>query len=248
MNVRARVARVRHQFLSAVHSRPVALGTHGPFVSFCFDDFPRSACTHGSPILRRYAAHGTYYAALGLMNTANHLGPQMTLADIDTLLAEGHEIGSHTLGHTSCRRVTQSEFEKDVRKGRDAIRDRTGLDPVNFSYPYGHVTARLKRSIGNQMGSCRGIYGGVNSQFADLNLLRANSLYGDTTALEYARHLLDENRTCRGWLIFYTHDVRENPSPFGCTPALLEECVRLAASSGCQLYSVREVLQTIQRR
>jgi hypothetical protein len=78
------------------------------------------------------------------------------------------------------------------------------------------------------MDSCRGIDGGINGSTTDLNLLRANSLYGDVDQFAASESLLSENVRRGGWLIFYTHDVRLNPSPYGCTPALLDKTVSLA--------------------
>ncbi len=245
--LRSRIGEVRQQFLCSVHSRSVTLEDQGPFVSFCFDDFPRSAYLAGGALLKSYGARGTYYAALGLMNTRNELGDQLRREDIDSILTDGHELGCHTFSHFSCRRVPRSLYESDVRKGREAIRKMTGVDPVNFSYPYGHVTAHLKKMIGMQMNSCRGIYAGLNTLKIDLNLLRANSLYGDIDRLPDAKALLNESLKQRGWLIFYTHDVRQNPSRFGCTLALLEGCVSWAIENGLRIATVREVLDTVQR-
>ena len=36
-------------------------------------------------------------------------------------------------------------------------------------------------------------------------------------------------RARNGWIIFYTHDVAEQPSEWGCTPAQLEAVVGYAA-------------------
>ena len=66
----------------------------------------------------------------------------------------------------------------------------------------------------------------------DLNLFRANSVYGDAGRLWAAGVLLLENEQRQGWLIFYTHDVRSEPSPFGCTPKLLEKAVSLVVKRG----------------
>jgi peptidoglycan/xylan/chitin deacetylase (PgdA/CDA1 family) len=242
MILRSRLAILRRGLLCSIHSRPVSLGDQGPVVSFCFDDFPRTACTVGGAILKNFGAHGTYYAALGLLNTSTDLGDQLRPYDIDSLLSDGHELGCHTFSHTSCRGVPRRSFERDVQKGRDAIRKMTGCDAANFAYPYGHVTVNLKKRIGLQMSSCRGIYGGINGPVADLNLLRANSLYGDVDRLAESESLLSENERRRGWLIFYTHDVSPNPSLFGCTPALLGRTISLAVEKSHRIASVKEVL------
>ena len=230
-----------------MHQRALPIGRQGPVVSFCFDDFPRTASTVGGSILRSFGVRGTYYAALGLMNTSNHLGDQMRLTDIDSVLSDGHELGCHTFSHSSSRSVSADVFENDVLHGRDAIRELTGCGADNFAYPFGHVRLNLKKRLGAQMSSCRGIYGGINEPAADLNLLRANSLYGDIGQFDSAERLLTENRTRRGWLIFYTHDVRQDASPFGCTPGLLEMVVSRTMEMGLRIATTGEVVESMQR-
>jgi len=114
----------------------------------------------------------------------------------------------------------------------------------NFAYPYGAVTAAAKRIVGKEMQSCRGTYHGVNGPVVDLNLLRANPLYGDTEKLESVRQLLAENEETRGWLIFYTHDVRKNPSAYGCTPELFESVVKMVQERSMKILTVEQVLAT----
>jgi len=235
MTLRSQLGDLRRQLLSAVHRRPVAVGKTGPVVTFCFDDFPRTAYTAGGSILKSFGARGTYYAALGLMNSSNQLGDQLRISDIDSVLLDGHELGSHTFSHLSCRRVSGKAFEQDVLRGRDEIRKLTGCDACNFSYPFGHVGLNLKKSI----------YGGINGPDADLNLLLANSLYGDMDQFDRAERLLTENAERRGWLIFYTHDVRKDPSPFGCTPRLLEMVLSRAVEKGFHISTAREAVESM---
>jgi peptidoglycan/xylan/chitin deacetylase (PgdA/CDA1 family) len=242
MSLHSELAEMHHWLLSSLHSRTVSLGHIGPFVSFCFDDFPRTAYAVGGAVLKNFNARGTYYAAMGLMNTSNDLGDQFTRGDLDCLLTDGHELASHTFSHISCRTVSSLAFEDDVRKGRHAIREATGYDSGNFSYPYGHVTLAAKKTIGGQMISCRSIYGGLNNLKVDLNLLRANSVYGDADEFGGLQSLLLKNEQQKGWLIFYTHDVRPDPSPFGCTPKLFEMVVARAAAGGARIVPVQEVI------
>lgn len=245
MILRSVLGKIRRQLLCSVHSRPVDLGNQGPAVSFCFDDFPRTAYTVGSSILKSFGARGTYYTAMGLMDKQNDLGDQFRLQDLDSVLADGHELGCHTFSHISCRNVPPQLFEDDVKKGRDALREVTGRDPANFAYPYGHVTLTAKKTVGARMRSCRGIHSGLNAPTMDLNLLRANSLYGDLDQAAELEALLLANEQQKGWLIFYTHDIRPNPSPFGCTPALLEKIVSLAATRGSRIVPVDEVMTSV---
>ncbi|MFZ0863163.1 MAG: polysaccharide deacetylase family protein, partial [Candidatus Sulfotelmatobacter sp.] len=196
----------------------------------------------GGAILTSVGARGTYYAAPGLMETKNELGDQFTRRDLESLLADGHELGSHTFNHISCRSAKLSTFEGDVKRGRAALIEIAGRDPVNFAYPFGHVTVAAKNKLGMQMKSCRGIYPGWNGRVSDLNLLRANSLYGDADGLSEVEALLADSTQGRGWLIFYTHDVRPSPTQFGCTPELLEKTVCATLERGFRIMPVEEVL------
>jgi hypothetical protein len=48
-----------------------------------------------------------------------------------------------------------------------------------------------------------------------------------------------------GWLILATHDVLENPTRYGCTPALFSEIVEYAVSSGARIAPVTSALRAI---
>jgi peptidoglycan/xylan/chitin deacetylase (PgdA/CDA1 family) len=241
MTLRAWLGAARRHVLCSIHTRPVSVEDQGPVVTFCFDDFPRTAYTEGGSILKNFRARGTYYAALGLVNSSNELGDQLRWTDIDAVLSDGHEIGCHTFSHCSSRNVSLDVFERDVLRGRDAIRKITGFEADSFAYPFGHVTVSSKKRLGRETSSCRGIYGGIHAPVADLNLLKANSLYGDVDKFDHAEWLLSENERLGGWLIFYTHDVRKNPSPFGCTPALLDKVVARTRAKGLRIATTGEV-------
>ena len=243
MNVKAQVGRLRQRLLSSVYRRPAALGSRGPIVSFTFDDFPRTALTIGGAILKDHNARGTYYAAMGLMNVSNHQGDHFRREDLEALLRDGHELGSHTFSHISCRSVSTSSFREEVAKGRRAVEELTGRSDVgNFAFPFGEVTLRAKKAVGLDVASSRGIWSGVNGPDIDLNLLRANSLYGGDDRRAEVQELILENERRKGWLIFYSHDVRPNPSRFGCTPELLKFAVSFASRQNSCILTMADVV------
>ena len=53
----------------------------------------------------------------------------------------------------------------------------------------------------------------------------------------------DEAVTTGGWLIFYTHDVADTPSPWGCTPGLLRHALEAAKTRNMPMVSVAEALR-----
>ena len=243
MTFRSQLSAARQLALCSLYRRPVSLGNCGAFVSFSFDDFPRSAYTSGGRILKSRGVRGTYYAAIGLMNTVTEVGQQFCQDDLFSLIEDGHELGSHTLNHVSSRSTPCALFLDDADRGRRALESQTGVSAAdNFAYPFGHVTFRMKRTLGSRMLTCRSTVPGINGPQVDLNLLKANKLYGDEDRAGAALRLIDEAKKCQGWLIFYSHDVSPNPSSYGCTPSLLESVVCHALCQGCHVMNVRDVL------
>ena len=74
----------------------------------------------------------------------------------------------------------------------------------------------------------------------DLNQLPGVGIEGpDGEAL--ARQWIDRAVSENAWLILYTHDVREAPSPWGCTPYALSRLIAHARATGCDIRTVGEV-------
>ena len=59
-------------------------------------------------------------------------------------------------------------------------------------------------------------------------------LDGPAIAAIHLRRLLERD----GWLVFYTHDVAERPSPFGCHPALIQDLCERAMKGGADVLPV----------
>ena len=96
--------------------------------------------------------------------------------------------------------------------------------------------------------SCRGTCGGLNGPDVDLNLLRANRLYGGLESAAAARRLILENAEKSHWLIFYSHDVAVTPSRYGCTPGLLETICSFAARRGARFMTVAQVMEELGQK
>jgi peptidoglycan/xylan/chitin deacetylase (PgdA/CDA1 family) len=245
MTIRSLLSGARRQVLCSFYRRTIPLGNRGPIVSFGFDDFPRSAFLTGGEILESYGARGTYYTTPGLMGTSDKLGDLCTLDDLFSLMKKGHELGTQTFRHSSCRNVSLDDFEDDVQRGISEVRRLTGVQANNFAYPYGHVTLSTKRTLGPILATSRGIFPGINGPDVDLNLLRANRVYGNRGGSQLIERLVRQNVAQKGWLIFYTHDVGQNPSEYGCTPELFEFAVSMAVKSGSRIVTMEQLLAEI---
>lgn len=235
-------ARLAREIGGVLRARPATVRWPGGVVSFTFDDFPRSAWLNGGSILGQYGRRGTFYTAMGLAGTESRLGPMFALDDVRAAHAQGHEIACHTFGHRDCARAAPGEIAAEITRNAAALGEALDGAPVgNFAYPFGGVSQAAKRVLGGRFASCRGTGRGLNRGAADLADLSATSLYSRDFDRERLCGLIDDAQAEAGWAIFYTHDVADPPSPFGCTPAQFRSIVAYAVENAAVL-PVRDVL------
>jgi peptidoglycan/xylan/chitin deacetylase (PgdA/CDA1 family) len=165
--------------------------------------------------------------------------------DVRTAHRVGHEIACHTYTHLNCRHATGRAILDEVRRNADMLCTLIpGYAPTNFAYPYGAVSLAAKRTLATQFSTCRGISPGINQTAVNLAELLATRIYAADFDQKEIRRLIDRNRSAGGWLIFYTHDVIETPSPYGCTPRQLEGVVAYAANCAT-ILPVRDVITAL---
>jgi peptidoglycan/xylan/chitin deacetylase (PgdA/CDA1 family) len=195
-------------------------------VSFTFDDFPKTAFTSGGAILERYGARATYYTAFGLAGCRDAVGEMFDVEMARSVHAHGHELACHTYSHLYCARAERTVLREEVARNARMVAPITGKTKIaSFSYPFGAASPSARAVMTPLFSSCRGIQPGINVGVPDYGELNANSIYAARYDPASTRALIDRTIDVGGWLIFYTHDVRQEPSPFGCTPAQLEAVV-----------------------
>ena len=229
--------------------RSVRLRNRSPLISFTFDDFPRSALYVGGEILKKYGATGTYYTALGLMNTDGPVGPIFSADDLSETLRRGHELGCHTFDHYDTWTTHPETYERSIIRNREELnRLLPGANFSTFSYPLSIPRPETKRRIQKHFQCGRSCFQTFNSGRADLNLVRAFFLEQCKGDVDQAKAVIDKNAQSCGWLVFATHDVSETPTRFGCTPAFFEEVVRHAVESRAKILPVAKALEEISVR
>jgi peptidoglycan/xylan/chitin deacetylase (PgdA/CDA1 family) len=211
-----------------------------PVISFTFDDFPVSALHCGGAILSEYGIKGTYYAALGLMGKNTVVGEMFTPEHLKSLVQHGHELACHTYEHTRACDVPTPVLLTQCDKNRQSASSMCkGYECRNFSFPEGVVTVSAKISLQSLYDTCRTVEPGINTDPVDFSFLRANPIYSKQP-IGHIKKKIRESHDRRGWLVFYTHDISETPSSYGCTAEYFQEVVRYAAESGAEILTVGE--------
>ena len=135
------------------------------------------------------------------------------------------------------------ELVADIEANAAFLRDMLGdFRPASFAFPYGEASPRTKALASGRYATCRGIYPGVNRGWTDLAQLKAAPLEARSWSAEAVEALVADTKANGGWLIFFSHDVSEAPSPYGCTPAMLEHALATLAGAGIAALPVKHAL------
>lgn len=226
--------------------RPFTMRNTVPLISFTFDDFPRSALLTGGRILENHGIAGAYYTSLGCMGQNGPSGELFILQDLKDLVDKGHELGCHTYSHLNAWETSTREFVRSIKQNKKALTELfPGAEFRTLSYPLEHPRPLTKRRASKEFRGCRGGGQKINHGTIDLNFMSAYFLDRRREDLDRVKSLIDENSKIRGWLIFGTHDVCDEPSLYGCTPGYFEEVVRHSVKSGATIRPVAYVLESL---
>lgn len=224
----------------------IRLSSPVPYVSFTFDDFPRTALTAGGRILRDRGLRGTYFVSFQLLDTESVSGRVASLDDLTSLLSEGHELGCHTFHHVDGSVVSAGEFTRSIEANRSALA-RSGLPTQfeTFAYPLNGPAVLTKKVAAARFLACRGGGQTFNHDLVDLGLLKAYFLDGRSRRMADIATVIERNAAAKGWLIFATHDVDRSPSDYGCESRAFEAIVRCALESGARVLPMIDVYREL---
>lgn len=219
----------------------------GKYVSLCFDDFPQSAARNAAPMIEAHGWRATWYVAGGFLDqTEPYYGTMFTEEDLNQLRQNGHDFGCHTFDHIDCRDAEDAEIHAQCQRSREFLNAR-GIDTIrSFAFPFGAADVPAKKTMLQSGMALRGVKPGTNRGKVDLGMLRACGLQdnesGTHRAFEELEQLSDED----GWLIIFTHDVRDTPSPWGVTPEEYAEILDEIAKMGATVLPVGDMIDLLE--
>ena len=240
-------SRVKRRILPLQAQRKVNFKLDKPIISFSFDDCPQSVIENGIKPLEAQGWRSSVYVAMGLCNTTNHLGLHMSEEDVVALHKSGHEIGDHTYSHCDGSAMPIEEFLEDIDKNQATLQA-LGLPPSQtFAYPYGQATPALKRAVETRFIGARGIDSRNHITSADLNQIGSNRLYrgGEFNALIGQ---ITDLRARPAWITIFTHDIREKPSHYGCTPEQMLATIEAVKKSGATVLTIADAIKYVESR
>lgn len=224
-------------------ARPFKLAGTTAAASITFDDVPESAALAGAPVLERANARGTFYVSASTCGVQDDHWRVCSREQVRDLAASGHEIGCHTAQHVNVQSLDVAALQAECDRSELLLAELTGSRPTNFAYPFGDLGVRQVRALAARFRSCRTIYERLNVGTIDLGMVSAIGLFDCTMPRAKLEGLIKDAVRNRGWLVFYTHDVSDQPTFMGSSPRLLAETLSLLSDHGVPCLTMEAALR-----
>jgi peptidoglycan/xylan/chitin deacetylase (PgdA/CDA1 family) len=209
-------------------------------VSITLDDGWPSQYTAARPVLNQHGIHATYF--LVTEGIRNGWTGYMTVPQIQTLIAEGNEIGSHTMNHVDLTTLSAAQVQTELSGSQAWLKSRFGLASVPaFASPYGAYNDSVLATIKQSYGSHRTVNGGQN--FRDTNILQLRAYDVNTRVnVDTVRTWLDKAAADKSWVILTFHQfVSGTPTqPTEINLAHFSEILDYIQAKGLRTVSVSE--------
>ncbi len=227
-------------------------------ISLTFDDARVSQTEVGLPLLDRYGVKATFYISPGPFQT--HL-PAWKQA-----LANGHEIGNHSLRHPctgnfafarekALEEYTLAQMKQELEEANQIIESAVGVRPVSFAYPCGqkfvgrgHDVHSYVPLVAQMFETGRGWMdeGANDPGFCDRAQLLGMEL--DGLDFEAAKALIDKALDEGMWLVFAGHEIGEGERQTTRTDTLAAICEYAnAPDNGIWIDTVENIARYIQQ-
>lgn len=237
------LARIEMQLLARMPIKPVEIKLEKPIASFTFDDIPQSAAIEGAKILEKNGMRGTFYVTGSHSNQIFDGVKQYSPEDLQELYKNGHEIACHTYAHPRLRGRSEMEILLDLDKNLETMRvilDDETFEFASHAFPYGEFDKVSRKVLSERFVTSRGVLRAINHGTIDFANLRTTPLERQRFTPEYLQTNIEKAIKTKGWIIFFTHDIAKNCTPYGSTPEMLEMAIEAVKKAGIEVLSVKD--------
>ncbi len=216
-------------------------------VSIDFDDGWTNQYTNAAPLMNKYGLHGTYYIISGELTDQPDY---MSKAQISSLIANGNEIGSHTITHPDLTTLTLAQAQNQMQQSQATLQNTFGVPVTDFAYPYGAYNADTI-NIGKQLYvSQRTVDSGFNTKDnLDLTKLVVQNVFNTTTPAQ-VEAWIDQANQQHTWLILVYHEISVTPTDptdvqYNTQPSDLDTELNYIKNSGIAVETMQQAINEV---
>ncbi len=222
-------------------------------VSLSFDDARASQIDTGLPILNAHGVRATFYVQ------PSNVGAR--LEGWKQAVAQGHEIGNHTLSHpcsgnfawsrgNALEEYTLGAMEQEMLRANAYIEEALGVQPVTFAYPCGQTTVgrglhaeSYVPIVAKHFWAGRGYRAEACNDPNYADLAQAAGLGADDLSFGQLKPWLDLTANAGGWLMTCHHEVTDDGQRLSTRPDVLDAICRYVTdpANGIWVDTVRNI-------
>ncbi len=215
------------------------VGFNRALVSLTFDDAWKSARENALPILQKYNAPSTHYILTGEIG----IDPEyMTLADLRSVAAAGHQIASHSVNHPDLTTLRGRAVGRELRDSKKFL-EKNGFSPIlDWASPYGAGNSSTAAAVKKFYRSQRSAQSGFNSKDDfDIYALKVQNVTLATKP-EEVKSWVEQAVRDKTWLILVYHEISNNNHEYSTTPAQLGSHLEVIKNAGVPMVTVDQAL------
>jgi peptidoglycan/xylan/chitin deacetylase (PgdA/CDA1 family) len=221
-------------------------------VSLTFDDGSADQMT-AHQLLKNHGMVGTFYINSSFIGSPGF----MTRADLETLKANGHEIGGHSFNHPSLTSLSAAEANRQICTDRNTLLS-WGYAVTSFAYPFSDFNESVKSTVQTCGYNTARAVGGLRSPHsciecpaaepipsADLFATRTPDDIETTWTLQDLKNTVTRAEMNGGWLALNLHHVCDGCDLRSIRASVLDEFLAwLQPRSGS---TIRTTVKTVQQ-
>jgi peptidoglycan/xylan/chitin deacetylase (PgdA/CDA1 family) len=227
----------------------------GPLtVSLTFDDGSADQMT-AQQLLKNHGMAGTFYINSSFVGSSG----SMTRANLETLNANGHEIGGHSFNHPALISVSAAEANRQICTDRNTLLS-WGFEVTSFAYPFSDFNPSVKSTVQTCGYNTARAVGGLLSPIscgdcpaaepippADLYATRTPDDVNTTWTLQDLKNTVTRAEANGGWLALNFHHICDACDPPSIRADVLDEFLawlrpRSGSTSQTTVKTVQQVV------
>ncbi len=184
-----------------------------------FDDGYESQIVNALPLLNERNLKATFFLITGELWFSGH---GLNWGQWRQVAEQGHEIGSHTVNHSSLTNLTEIEIRKELSLSQEMINQNIPSQScISFCYPSNKYNENVISLVGEYYTAARKA-GGFMNTYDELNSLLINDI-GSFDNLHYYLNCADEFtsvsekldcfsqsvESINAWIVFHWHTVQD---------------------------------------
>lgn len=214
-----------------------------PLISITFDDGWQTDYQHGAQELNTFGYRGTFYINPATIDTKDI----MTTAEIQNLVARGHQLASHSYEHKDLTTLNHKALSYQLLESQIYLKKITKSQTIDFASPYGKTDPDVTTYIKQYYRSHRGTEDGINTrQNFDPYNLRVMFM-GASTSLKNLQEAITDAKTHNGWLILVYHSVNDTPvNTHTIAPQRFQSQLQIIQDNGIVVSTVSDALHELE--